>query len=188
MNLSPAQIAVLKADLPNHPEIAAAIQTADDGTIAAFYNAVDGVATDNFVWKTDVAVEEVQNVIQWDRLTPNQQIPLDTATVQVQTAWANRAIHCQGKQNNLYNLLNTRSGRILCSRPNIRAAFQDALSNVPSASDGSGQSAGVLAVASLFKRQATRIERLFSGVGLIATPADLVFIGPVSAADCGAAR
>ena len=158
--------------LPNNP---------DNNTLIA--NAFNlNASPDFYVWRTSVPVEDVQNAIVYANMTPAQ-VPDGTQL------WANRAFHAQGKQFNLQNLMLGRD-YINPSKANVRTAFQDCLTGLPTKADGTNQAAGWVSVEATFKRLATRGEKLYAtgGNGAVATPASLTFEGQLSYEDVEFAR
>lgn len=157
--------------MPNNPDA--------NFAIAAWYS---GVATPDFVvWQTSVSIDAIQDAIVYANMTPAA-APDGTQT------WANRALQCQGKQFNLQNLLLGRA-TVNASKANIRAAFQDCLTALPSKADGTNQAAGWTSVQTAMQRLATRIEKLFAtGTGSAASPATMAYEGFVSGSEVDAAR
>ena len=75
------------------------------------------------------------------------------------------------------------------SLPNMRNAFQDCLTNVPSTAAGTNQAAGWVAVQAAMQRLANRAEKLYAtGTGTTASPATMVVEGTITADDVQAAR
>lgn len=156
---------------------AASLGSGDAFLIAEWY--MLQASPDFFVWRTSVPLNEITDAIDWAKLTPAQAIP---TTPQLDVlVWTAKAMLCQGKQFNLQNLLLGRAS-IDASRANIRSAFQDSLTGVPSKNDGTNQAAGWAAVEAIMKRLAKNIEKVFAtgGNGDSATPATLGFEGVVT--------
>lgn len=180
MALTSTQLATLKS----------AIQA--DVTLSAYPNNSDGnfaiasamnlnAVPDFYVWQTAVAIDEITDAIAWDKMTPAA-VPDGTAT------WTNRALHAQGKQFNLQNLLIGRA-TVNASRSNIRAAFQDCLTQLPTKADGTNQAAGWAAVQLVMSRKAKRIEQLLAtGTGTQANPGMMGFEGTLTYQDVEQAR
>jgi hypothetical protein len=181
MALSPAQLAALKADIIADGALNA-IPNSSDGNyaIAAAYN-LDAAPVFT-VWRSTTPADDVFNGITWANLTPND-------APDASQAWLNRALACQGKQFNVQTMLSGRT-TVASGKINIRAGFQDALTNVPSGAAGAAVSAGWVTVRDGMKRNATRAEKLFAtgGNGAFATPADLVLEGRISLQDVTDAR
>lgn len=174
MPLTAAQLSTLKTFFSNDASMATlkanvGTEAQDNVAIRDAFNA----ASTFVVWRTTTPVEDIQDAISWDRMTPNQ-APDGTQT------WANKALHAQGKQFNLQNLLLGRSS-IPSAKPNWRSAFQDALSNLPTKSDGTNQDAGTAAVKTAMERFATVAEKQFAtGTGSAGTPGSLVWEGSMT--------
>jgi hypothetical protein len=180
MALTPAQLVILKADIAADQVLnALPLTNAAADVIAAAYNS--SAAPDYYVWKPTTSAEDVFNTIDWSKMTPGGAVGTDAA-------WTNRALACQGKQFNLQTML---TGRLFVSsdKANIRAGIQDALTALPSKSDGTTQGAGWAAVEAIMKRLATRAEKLFAtGNGQAATPSLLSFAGSITQDDVTTAR
>lgn len=179
MELTNAQRATLKAAIAaeTNPTFVALRQANDEQGMADFYNAPSTFV----VWQTSVPIDAITDAIDWARMTPAQPIPATGSDAQL--AWIARANMCQGKQFNLQNLLIGRQ-TIAASRPNIRAAFQDCLTGLPSTASGTNQQAGWVAVQAAMQRICTVGERLFAtGTGTTASPGLLGVEGTLSAQD-----
>jgi hypothetical protein len=164
--LSAAQLQTLKSDVaantnvPGGTSIYAAtpintIPLTGDGdqAIADWYNGFP--APDFFVYRSNVLVKEINDQIQWAKLTPND--APDTTQI-----WLNRAMQCQGKQFNLQILLQGLP-TVDASKANFRAGLQDALTNVPSGVAGALVSAGWVGVRdNALARKATRVEKILA--------------------------
>jgi len=116
------------------------------------------------VWRTTTPIDTIRNAIDWAKMTPAQ---APSAAVD-QT---NRFLIAQAKQINLNTLL-TGSTAIPSNLANIRAAFQDCLTALPTKADGTNQPAGWLAVQAAMQRNARLYEKTL--IGNVASPADLV--------------
>lgn len=184
MSLTSAQLAAVKADILASGDLNANPNNADGNfAIAALYNQL--ASPDYFVWQTSVPVDAIADAIVFANMTPAQ-APDGTQ------AWANRALQCQGKQFNLQNLLLGKSS-INAAKANIRAAFQDCLTQLPSKSDGTNQAAGWVQVQLAMSRKATRVEKLLvnagaGGNGTQATPSTMGYEGAISYTDVEQAR
>ena len=180
MPLTASQKALVKADVLADPALSALPNTPDGNfEIARLYNLTN--VPDWFVYRTDVSRQEVQNAIVYANMTPAQ-------TPDGTQAWANRALHAQGKQFNLQNLL-LGNETINFALSNIRAGFQDCLTGLPTKNDGTNQAAGWANVQALMARTATRIEKILStGTGTSGSPATMRFEGLISREDVELAR
>lgn len=179
MSLTIAQLQALKADIAADPSLGQLAHTPDNAfAIATAYNL--DAAGPFVVWRSSTAAADVFNAIAWAALTPAD-APDGTQ------AWGNRSLCCQGKQFNLQTLL-AGQATVASGRSNIRAGFQDALTNVPSGTGGATVNAGFSAVKAAFSRNAGRAEKLFaSGTGSAASPADLGWEGTLLYTDVVAA-
>lgn len=154
MNLAPAQLATLKADILADGVLNQITRNADGfAQIAAAYNAV--AAGPFQVFRTNVPVQDIYDQISWAKLTPTD-VPDGTQ------AWANRSLACQGKQFNTQIILQGQTV-INAAKANVRAGLQDALTNVPSGVAGAAVSAGWNQIRdNALARSATRLEKLFA--------------------------
>ena len=128
------------------------------------------------VWRTTTPVSDIHDNISWANFTPTN--PISGAG----TDAANWMAQCGLKQMNLQNLLSGASfnGQINTKKPNIRAGFQDCLTNLPSGAAGVARSGGWPAVQLVIQRAATFAEKQFAtGTGTTALPGDLTFEGDV---------
>lgn len=133
------------------------------------------------VWQTAVSIDVIQDAIIYANMTPAQAIP--TSPQLDVMVWLAKANACQGKQFNLQNLLLGKSA-VNASKANIRAAFQDCLTGLPSKADGTNQAAGWTTVQTAMQRSASRIEKLLStGVGDTNSPATMGYEGSVTYQD-----
>lgn len=154
MNLAPAQLATLKADILADGVLNQITRNADGfAQIADAYNVA--AAGPFFVYRTNVPVQDIYDQIVWANLTPTD-APDGTQT------WANRSLACQGKQFNVQIILQGQN-IINAAKVNVRAGLQDALTNVPSGVAGAIVSAGWNPVRdNALARTATRLEKLFA--------------------------
>jgi len=166
------QLQTLKAAILADPTAAAYIPAGDAFSLNLW---CQSVATPTFwVYRAAVPVEEIFNGITWANFTP-----VDTPDgTQI---YANRALLCQGKQFNVQTLLVGRS-TLDATRPNIRAALADALTNVPAGAGGAAVSAGWVTIRdSVLARAATNGEKAFAtgGTGASQTTAAVITVTPV---------
>lgn len=153
MALTASQIATYGPTIATHIRGSADMTGQTEDTIAALFAAA--AAPYFFVYRTNVPVQELFNAIDWAKLTPAD-APDGTQT------WANRSLACQGKQFNLQTLVVGQS-QIDATKGNIRAALQDALTNVPSGASGATQSAGWVPVRDMvLARKGNRLEKLLA--------------------------
>lgn len=110
-----------------------------------------------FVWRYNVPVEDIFDAINWQNLTPA--VPSNVANQD--TAALFRSNVCVSKQVNLQLMLQGRQ-TLDATRASTRAGLQDALTDVPSAVNGSARQAGWTNVQPLMARTASRIERFFA--------------------------
>lgn len=178
--MTPAQNATIKADITASGDLNAFPNTSDgNDAIARLYNL--RASPDFYVWRTNIPTQEVFEAITWANLTPND-------AADGTQLWLNRAMACQGKQFNLQTILTGRD-YIDASKTNLRAGFQDALTQVPSGVGGALRSAGWTTLQTVMSRKATRLEKLLAtGTGSQATPATMGFEGSVNYSDITAAR
>lgn len=195
MNLTPAQLATLKAAiLANTNAIPAGqpfagVQVKDvpnnsDGNlaVAGWYNQT---AAPQFVVWRDVPMEAVLNAYTPANMTPVDAVP--TTPQLTVTVYQARAQACQCKQINFQNLTLGRSVAPM-KRSGYRAGLQDCLTNIPSGANGALLAANWVAVRDAAKFDARYIEAMFAtGTGSSATPGDLVVEGLLDAASVGAA-
>lgn len=157
--LTPAQLAILKADILADPVLAAKPMTPDRAfDIAAAYNLPAAPAFT--VWRTNVTINEVGKKFSGTELAG-----LTT-----------------GNQSRLQTLAQYLAGGVNPSLPDNRLFFDDVFSGA----GGTTTRANLLA---LWKRLATRVEKLYAtGAGSDATPATLVFEGSISYQEVVTAR
>lgn len=159
------------------PQLVEWRDTGNNGGMALWLNEI---ATPAFiVWRSSVPTSEIFAAITFSSMTPVD-TPDSTAT------YTNRALMCQAKQINLQTMLIGRD-TLPTNKATIRAALQDALTNVPAGAGGTTLDAGWLGAGKVrltIQRTVTRAERIFAtGTGSQATPGDLVFEGAVSSED-----
>lgn len=160
MTLTALQLSTLKNDILADTQLSALPRTADGcAAIAAIYNAGPslngGAQAAFFVYRTNIAPQEIFDQITWANFTPSD---APDATVQ----WSNRSLAAQGKQFNLQTML-VGSTVISAGRPNVRAGLQDALTNLPTGAAGVLVSGGWVGVRdNVLARAATRAEKLFA--------------------------
>jgi hypothetical protein len=134
------------------------------------------------LWRSSVPLTEINNAIAWSNMTPAQAIPATGSDAQL--AWLARSFACQGKQFNLQTLLYTYASGVDARLANVRAAFQDCLTFVPSKNDGTTQPAGWSAVQTVMQRNANGIEKLLAtGTGSVGSPAIASFEGTIGYLD-----
>lgn len=135
-----------------------------------------------YVYRTDMPKQEVQNAIVYSAMTPAQTIPSNN-TAEALQIWIAKNLLSQGKQFNLQNLL-LGGETVNFALANVRSGFQDALTSLPTKSDGTNQQAGWTALQLLISRPATIIEKMLAtGTGSQAVPATMGFEGFVSTDD-----
>jgi hypothetical protein len=184
MILTPAQLQAIKADITANSDLNVFPNNSDGSSaIAALYN-LPAVGP-FFVWNTAVDVGLIYDAIVWANLTPNDLA--DTTQI-----WENRAMMCQLKQINLQIMLQGKA-TLNCSRANVRAGLNDALTAIPSGTNGAPRAAGWTAVQPVLARPATRLEKLFAntagGNGATATTAALMVVeGSIAYQDIDSAR
>lgn len=172
--MNQTQLDAFKVAILAEASLAAAVAAGQDGTVADFFNQV--AAPQFNVWRSSTPANDIADAINWQNLTPSDSAD-GTAT------FTNRALVCQAKQINIQVLLQGRE-TVNSARSNIRAGFQDALTNLPSGVGGASATGGWGAVKAAMTRSATRAEKLFAnGTGTQANPADLGWEGTVSAQD-----
>lgn len=155
MALTPAQLPALKAAILAETDPAfVALRTANDEQgMANFYNAASGA----IVWGTSVSIGTIQDAIDYTAYTPN-------GTIDATAAVTNRLLAAQTKQINLQLMLQGRTS--LDATPNrVRGALLDAVTNLPTGTNGALQSAGGTdgaRVMNALTRSATRGEMLYA--------------------------
>lgn len=176
MALTPAQITLLNTAVLAEPTLNGKVGV-DDGAVINWLNAV----TTFVVWRTSTPVSDIQDAITWANFTPNN--PAAGAGQD----FANWALACQGKQFNLQNLLSASGGGVSTAKANIRAGLQDALTAIPSGTNGANKSGGWPAVQLVIQRFATNAEKvLATGTGTSASPGDLGFDGTIQFSEINA--
>ena len=181
MALTPAQNATLKA----YVEADGTLNTLphDNGGAVDIATAMNAEANPAwYVFRTNVSVSEVQNKIVYANMTPAQAIPANNTNESLQI-WIAKNLLAQGKQFNLQNLL-LNADAINFALPNVYTAFQDALTALPTKSDGTNQQAGWTGLQLITSRKANTVEKLLStGTGSQAASATMGFEGSVSYGD-----
>lgn len=170
-SLSPAQKAALKADVIAAADAAMQALEADptnaDKAFAVkdLYNLT--ASPDYYVWDGKVPVLNVLNLVTWANYTPNDG-PDNTNT------WNNRAFSVQIKQANLSLLFMGRT-TFDATKTNLRAALNDATTNLLTGAAGASRSGGWSAILPVLSRRATRAEKLLAtddGAGIGNTTGD----------------
>lgn len=100
MNLSPAQLATLKAAVQSEPAVAADLAAGADGAVAEYYNQ----ASTYIVWRTRLSSAEVYDAVVWTELIGRSVGERDTLQILLQT------------------------GNVNPSKSNVRSAFVDIFS------------------------------------------------------------
>lgn len=175
--LTPQQSATLKTDIEADPVLSLLTVGSDSASIIAEAYKLFPLV-DFYVFRTDVKKDEIQNCIIYDNMTPMQAVP--TSTQLAVDIWAARCLLAQSKQFNLQNLLlGVESFNF--SLPNIRKGFQDALTVLPTKSDGTNQNAGWTTLQAIIYRKANRLEKLLAtGDGTTALPATMSVEGSLT--------
>ena len=169
--MTPAQITLVKAAIAADP--VASIATMDDPGHQVVQLWLNGVDPAYFVWKSTTDAAAINDAVSWANLTP-------TDAADATATFTNRALMCQAKQINLQILLQGQDS-INSGKSNIRAGFQDALTNIPSGAAGAVQSANWVAVKTAMTRNATVLEKILAtGTGTAASPASMGFEGVLS--------
>lgn len=157
--------------------------------IADWYNVT--ASPTFYVYRTTIPAAELFDAIVWANFTPSDAVPTDTSLNN--DIFQSRQIACQTKQMNLQTMI-VGQASINGSKPNIRAGLQDALTNIPSGTNGALRAAGWVTVRdTVLARAAKRAEKLLANTsggngGTAATAATLVFEGDLSAGDVSRAR
>lgn len=182
--LTPQQSATLKTNIEADPVLSLLTAGSDSADIIAnAYKILPSV--DFFVFRTDVRKNEIQNCIIYDNMTPMQAIP--TSTQLAIDIWTAKCLLAQSKQFNLQNLL-LGVETFNFSLPNIRKGFQDALTALPTKSDGTNQNAGWTTLQTIIYRKANRLEKLLAtGNGTTELPATMGYEGVLSYQDVATA-
>ena len=156
MALTPAQNALIKADILAQPDLQNLPNNADGAyEIARLYNLPAAPAFQ--VWATNAKVNDISNAIQWGKYTPVD-VPDGTAL------YTNRLLAIQTKQINLQSLLQGRT-TVDASKANIREGLRDAVISLPAGAGGGAVAAGGASgvdVLTACLRNATRLEKLLS--------------------------
>jgi hypothetical protein len=156
----------LTADMagPSNAALATAIANVDPDTVQRYY-AETSVTK---VWDNAAQVSAVRGAIIWNRFTPADAVPTDTAlNVAI---WQARSLSCQGKQFNLQLMLT--GGRPEEGLPahlqGFRDGVKDACASIPSSTGGANQNGGWTTagtpVQAALQRFGTRLEVLFGTV------------------------
>lgn len=192
MPLTSAQNTAILADIAANSDMNTQPATnAGCQVIVDLYNA----ASTTDVWRTDASVTTVADGVDWTKFAPTDAVPA------INSLSGNGELHqhmartlvAQTKQATLQLILQGRT-TIDGSRPNIRAALRDAVTNLPTGGSGALVSAagtsGVNVLTPLV-RKATRVEKLFAPstatTGTV-TANLLVFEGRVTLDDIAFAR
>ena len=176
--MTPAQLTTLGAYIAAQPDLNTYQLGLDQAyAIASLLNQPSTFV----VWATTTSAANMSDAIVWADLTPTD-APDGTQV------WLDRAMACQGKQFNLQILLASRD-QISTGKANVRAGFQDALTNVPSGVGGALVSAGWVTMKTVMQRNASRVESVFAtGTGTTASPGALVWEGQIDPQTVQAAR
>jgi hypothetical protein len=176
MSLTGAQVTAIQTFLLATPSIMPAVRAGQTDVVTGFLNADSTMK----VWRTFTNINDINNNINWANFTPST-----IATGGGQDAM-NFMLACQGKQFNLQNLINSanRSGQLATGLGNIRAGLQDSLTGIQSGAAGAILGGGWANVQLAIQRFASNYESLFAtGTGTQASPASLVYEGPISRID-----
>lgn len=165
MALTSAELTTLKADMAgaSAAAIAAIPPSALPEALADYYNATANGAAK--VWREDAPVDAVRGAVLWNRFTPADAVPTDTAlNVAI---WQARSLACQGKQFNLQLMLSgTASGTVPGHLIGFRNGMSDACAAIPSGTNGATQNGGWTTsgnpVQVALQRAGTRLELVFS--------------------------
>lgn len=177
--MTPAQITLIKAAIAADPVMSQAAM--DPPGHQVVQNALNAIDPAFFVWKTTSDAAAINDAITWANLTPSD--AADGTAI-----FTNRALVCQAKQINLQIFLQGRD-TINSAKNNIRAGFQDSLTNIPSGAGGVLQNANWPAVKTAMTRNANVLEKvLATGTGTTGSPANLGFEGTISLAEVEAIR
>jgi hypothetical protein len=181
MALTPAQQATLKAFVEADPVFS--LLSPSNGSALQIANALNAPTNPAFIlWRSNVPLSEINNAIVWANMTPAQAIP--TTGSDAQLLWIAKSMACQGKQFNLQTLLYTYADGVNATLQNIRNAFQDCLTNIPSTGAGGITGAGWPAVQTVMQRTANGIEKLLStGTGTVGSPAVATLEGEINYVD-----
>ena len=128
--------------------------------VAAYYNATSATK----VWRPDAPKADVAGAVDWKNTTVSEAPPTGPASVTDGTAhnYANRCLQCQGFAMTITNMLLLFGATVPGDQSKVRQGFQDALSAIPSGTNGAVQDAGWTAVRLALTRLGTRLEILFS--------------------------
>lgn len=180
--LTTEQLTTLKNYIASDPIMSIKPMNGDgDYDIANLFNQL--ATPDFYVWSPVVQVQNIYDAIVWANMTPAAPASPDATGL-----YRDRALTCQGKQFNLQTMLSGRE-TLNASKPNIRAGLQDALTALPSKSDGTNQSAGWAAVQLILSKKSTVFEKVLStGTGTQANPATMGYYGHITQQDVNQAR
>lgn len=184
MLLTPAQQAIVKADIIANPDLDAWPHGPDGAfEIAKAYNLP---ASPNFpCWRNNTPTQAIFDAISWDKYTP-----VDAADETL--VYMNRLLLIQTKQMNLQTLL--LPAALDTTKANIRAGVRDATIQIPAGVGGAGTAPGgtnggtVLAACII---NGSRIEKLLTTGTFVTgnTSADVRgFYGAISRQDVDEAR
>lgn len=174
--MNPTQIIALRAKIFLDATAAAFFPSRDSGGLQVYLNSPASPAYS--VYARQTRADDINDAILWSKMTSS-----DTPTALV--SYTNAVLLCQSKQINLQILLQGKEV-INTGKVNIRGAFQDALTNVPSGALNAPQGAGWSAVKTVMTRTATIAEKMLAtGAGTAAAPSDLDLDGAVSEQEAG---
>lgn len=169
------QKAALKSAILADAAGVAAIASGDNVNIMNWFN---GPST-FIVNKNTTEISSILDNITWANFTPAN--PAAGAGQD----FANWAIQCALKRDNVWAILNSSQGTISSNKANIRAGLQDALTGIPSGVAGATRAGGWPAVQAIMQRPATMAEKVFAtGTGTSGNNAGtLIFDGLVGIDD-----
>ena len=185
MSLTPAQNAIIKADIAANADMNTLANNSDGSyEIARLYNLQASPAFN--VWRTNTPTKDIFDTIDWTKYTP-------TDAPEATGIYTARALAINVKQMNLQNMT-VGKDTIDTSKANIRAGLRDAVIQLPSGTSGAltaaGGASGATTLAACI-RTATRLEKLLSTGSATtgSTTANLLgFEGNVSYQDIDTAR
>lgn len=176
-------VGVQVKDVPNNSD--------GNAAVAGWYNLT--ASPDYYVWNSAVTITDILDKITWTNFTPNDS-PDNTFT------YNNRAFNVQIKQQNLSLLFLNRTV-FDAGKVNLRAALNDATTNLPTGAAGANRSGGWATILPILSRKANNVEKVFAaddGAGIgnnqanprgdNTNPDTAVFEGTVSASDVETAR
>lgn len=169
MQLTPSQLATIKADILARPALNAFPNNSDgNSAIAAIYNAI--VAPDYWVWRSSVSKDELVNSSSVDGTTFNW----------TGTGFITRSAGEQAAWRELFDA----QGNVNPSFPQVRQAFVDIFSG-PTAPAPANRTH----LATVARRKASDIEKLLAtGAGTTASPSVMGSEGPMRYQDVEQAR